>query len=184
MRVISGTAKSIPLKTLKGINTRPTTDRIKETLFNMIGNDIYNKSILDLFCGSASIGIEALSRGANRGVFVDNNCLLKTIIEFNLKKTNLYDRSEIVIKDVFLALDYLKGKTFDYIFIDPPYGRIDLVSILNKICKNNLASCDTIIIIEEDINFDCLVFKNTLFNVNRLKNYKTNKHIFLKKGKN
>ena len=104
MRVIAGSARSLKLKTLDGMDTRPTTDRIKETLFNMINPYIYNCRFLDLFSGSGGIGIEALSRGAEEAVFVEKNPKAMNCIKDNLKFTGLADRADTMQMDVYLIL--------------------------------------------------------------------------------
>ena len=93
MRVIAGTARHLKLKTIEGINTRPTTDRIKETLFNMLSYDVEGSRFLDLFSGSGAIGIEALSRGARAAVFVENNRKAARCIRENLEHTHLAERA-------------------------------------------------------------------------------------------
>lgn len=124
MRVIAGSAKRIQLKTLDGLDTRPTTDRIKETLFNMIAPTIYDSVFLDLFGGSGGIGIEALSRGAREAVFVENNPKAMACIKENLKNTRLESKALTLTRDVMAALYQLEGdKVFDFIYMDPPYDR-------------------------------------------------------------
>ena len=119
MRVIAGSARSLKLKTLEGIDTRPTTDRIKETLFNMIAPYLYDCEFLDLFAGSGGIGIEALSRGAKEAVFVEKNPKAMECIKENLKFTRLEKKGITLTKDVLNALYQLEGdKVFDYIFMD------------------------------------------------------------------
>ena len=109
MRVISGSARSLKLKTLDGIDVRPTTDRIKETLFNMIQNDIYGCSFLDVFSGSGAIGIEALSRGAKECVFVDNNPKAVEVINDNLEFTKLKENA-LVLKNLEWILQHGEAK--------------------------------------------------------------------------
>ena len=124
MRVIAGSARSLRLKTLDGMDTRPTTDRIKETLFNMIGPSMFDCVFLDLFAGSGGIGIEALSRGAREAVFVENNPKAMMCVKDNLKFTKLEGKAVTLTTDVMNALYKLEGeKVFDYIFLDPPYDR-------------------------------------------------------------
>ena len=124
MRVIAGKARHIQLKTIETMDTRPTTDRIKETLFNMLGNNIYETRFLDLFSGSGGIGIEALSRGATEAVFVENNSKAAMCIKENLQKTKLGDSARVMVSDVFAAIETLQreNQPFDYIFMDPPYN--------------------------------------------------------------
>lgn len=123
MRVIAGSAKSIRLKTPVGLSTRPTTDRIKETLFNMISPYLCDCCFLDLFSGSGAIGIEALSRGARSAVFVEQNANAIACIYENLKNTRLETWAKVIKGDVFHVLRMLEGKyVFDCIFMDPPYN--------------------------------------------------------------
>ena len=107
MRVIAGAAKGHNLQTIEGLATRPTTDRIKETLFNIIAFDLPECSFLDLFAGSGGIGIEALSRGADEAVFVDAAAECQAVIEANLKHTKLQDRARVMKTDVLTAALYV-----------------------------------------------------------------------------
>ena len=119
MRVIAGTAKHLKLKTMEGMNTRPTTDRIKETLFNMLSFHVEGSRFLDLFGGSGGIGIEALSRGADEVVFVEHNRKAASCIRENLAHTHLEDRAVLLCEDVMQALRRLdkKGESFSFIFM-------------------------------------------------------------------
>ena len=103
MRVISVSARGLKLKAPKGLNTRPTADRIKESLFNIIANDLYDINFLDIFSGSGGIGTEALSRGAAEAVFIDSSKESADVISENLKAARLYDRARIIKSDVFSA---------------------------------------------------------------------------------
>ena len=107
MRVIAGSARRLLLKTVEGMDTRPTTDRIKETLFNMIQNDLYGRSFLDLFAGSGAIGIEALSRGASEAVFIDNGIRQVSCIRDNLKTTKLESGAKVLNCGVLEGLSRL-----------------------------------------------------------------------------
>jgi len=123
MRVIAGSARRIQLVSPKGQETRPTSDRAKESLFNMIADKLSGASVLDLFCGSGAIGIEALSRGAKEAVFVDSSKLAQTAVTQNLEKTKLGAGAQMLGMQVAKALQQLSqaGKRFDIIFLDPPY---------------------------------------------------------------
>ena len=125
MRVITGRAKGRKLKAMKGSDKRPTTDRVKESIFSVIGDKIYDADVLDLFAGTGNLGIEALSRGARSALFVDNDVQAVKIIGENLKMTHFLNRTEIWTSDVFAALRRLRAlsKVFDVIFADPPYAR-------------------------------------------------------------
>ena len=122
MRIIAGTARSLPLKTIEGMDTRPTTDRIKETLFNMLQNDVPGSYFLDLFAGSGQIGLEAVSRGARYAVFVENNKKACACIEDNIHFTKFDRETKLLQSDVISAIRSMEGKyKFDVIFMDPPY---------------------------------------------------------------
>ena len=152
MRVISGNSRGKKLVALEGMNTRPTLDRVKEALFNIIQFNIIDKEILDLFAGSGAIGIEAISRGAKSATFCDNSVDAIKIIETNVKNTRSTEKSFILNMDYDLALDYLanKKKKFDIIYLDPPY-KTDFAEIaIDKIIDLDLLSKDGIIILETD----------------------------------
>lgn len=123
MRVISGTARGKRLKAPRGIDTRPITDMIKEALFNVIGDKIVATSLLDLFAGSGSVGIEALSRGAQMVVFIDNNIKSVQTIRENLNNCGFKENFELYRNDVFRAIEILQQRQikFDYIYADPPF---------------------------------------------------------------
>lgn len=181
MRVIAGTAKSIQLTTLKENGTRPTTDRIKETLFNIIQFDIPNCTFLDLFCGSGAIGIEALSRGAKQAVFVDNNPKAIKCVKENINKTNFNDRSKILNTDVLISIHDLDnhGMQFDIIFIDPPYNQCFEKDILKEISNSKLIHDKSIIIVETAIQTEFDYMDTLSLDVFKVKKYKTNKHVFI-----
>ena len=119
MRVITGTARGRRLKELEGMETRPTTDRVKEGMFNVLQFDIEGRRVLDLFAGTGQLGIECLSRGAKSAVFVDRRADAVKLIRENLKVTELTDRARVVSGD---SMEYLKQlrEQFDLIFLDPP----------------------------------------------------------------
>ena len=123
MRIIAGTARSLPLKTIDGIDTRPTTDRIKETLFNMLQNEVPSANFLDLFAGSGQIGLEAISRGAKRAVFVEMDRNAIEVIKKNIKTCNFADEAEVYQDDVFARIKWFQktGQKFDIIYLDPPF---------------------------------------------------------------
>lgn len=121
MRIITGTAKGVLLYTLEGTNTRPTAERTKEAIFSMLQFEIEGRRILDLFAGSGQMALEALSRGAEFAVLVDNSRDAVRIIEKNVQKTKMTERSRVICSD---SLDYLKKQkdVFDIIWLDPPYA--------------------------------------------------------------
>lgn len=182
MRVIAGTAKRLQLKTIDGLDTRPTTDRIKETLFNMISPGIADCRFLDLFSGSGAIGIEAISRGAKIAYFVENNPKAAECIRDNLKYTKLEDRAVLMKTDVLSALKKLEGeKAFDIIFLDPPYHAGAEYSVFDYLRDSSLADPDTVIILEASLDTDFSYLKALGFDVIREKKYKTNRHIFIER---
>lgn len=182
MRVISGTARHLPLKTVEGMGTRPTTDRIKETLFNMIQNEIYGCRFLDLFAGSGAIGIEALSRGAAKAVFVENNRKAAACIKENLNFTGLSGRAEMKNMDVFQALAGLNGKeSFDIIFMDPPYNRETERKVLEILADSSAADDETLIITEASLETRFDYLEELGFEMQKYKKYKTNAHVFIKR---
>lgn len=151
MRVISGTARGTVLYSLDGDTTRPTLDRVKESLFNIIQNNIKDTNVLDLFAGSGALGIETLSRGANRVVFCDISSKAIEIVKKNIQKTHLENKSEVIKENYIKALEILKYKNkFDLIFIDPPYDKNIAVDAIKNIIQKDLLSANGIIILETD----------------------------------
>ena len=182
MRVIAGSARRLQLKTVEGIGTRPTTDRIKETLFNMLQNDIEDCSFLDLFSGSGAIGIEALSRGAEYAVFVENNKNAVKCIKDNLMFTKLSDKARVIENSVLSAINILNGnRVFDVVFMDPPYNKNIEKETLEKLIKSNIIDNKSLIISEASLDTDFSYVSDMGYEVIKEKLYKTNKHIFLKK---
>ena len=180
MRVIAGTARRLQLKTLDGLDTRPTTDRIKETLFNMLTPAVCGSVFLDLFAGSGGIGIEALSRGAKKAVFVEKNPKAMACIRDNLKHTRLLDQAVTMQSDVTAALRRLEGKErFDYIYMDPPYRQEWERRVLEYLAGSSLLSEEGIVIIESAKETGFGYVQEYGFSVIKEKLYKTNKHIFL-----
>ena len=183
MRVIAGSARRLLLKTVEGMDTRPTQDRIKETLFNMIQNDLYGTAFLDLFAGSGGIGIEALSRGAKEAVFIDNGSRQVACIRENLKTTKLEDRAQVLNSDVISGLKMLErnGKRFDFIFMDPPYDHELEKQVMEALKESHLADPDTLFIVEASLGTDFSWAAPMGYEIVRSKEYKTNKHVFLRK---
>lgn len=150
MRVITGKARGIQLKTPDGMQTRPTSDRVKEALFSIIQFDIPGAQVLDLFGGTGQLGIEALSRGAQSAVFVDAGEKACALIRENLKRTKLETDARVVRSDY---LDYLKRtrEKFDIIFLDPPYAEVFLENALNIITEIDILQTNGIIIAERPL---------------------------------
>lgn len=185
MRVIAGTARRLPLKAVPGMETRPTTDRIKETLFNMIQDEVPGSYFLDLFAGSGQIGIEAVSRGARYAVFVENGKKAVSCIEDNIRFTKFEKETRVYPSDVLSALRSMEGKyQFDIIFMDPPYNQQVERDVLAYLADSSLLKEDTLIIVEAALGaeFDYLVSEMNGLEIQRVKTYKTNEHVFIRKN--
>jgi len=185
LRVIAGTAKRIQLQTIEGLDTRPTTDRIKETLFNIIAPDIFGSCFLDLFSGSGAIGIEALSRGAKAVTFVEQNVKAISCIEANLKKTHLEEAAEVLHTDVLHAIRNLsKHEKFDYIYMDPPYHQLLEKAALEEIACADILKDTGVLVIEAGKGTDFSYLEELGYLLVKTKVYKTNMHAFIsKRGK-
>ena len=150
MRVITGKARGVQLKTPEGLQTRPTTDRVKEAMFSIIHFEIPGARVLDLFGGTGQLGIEALSRGAKSAVFVDGSEKACSLIRENLKRTKLEGEGRVVRSDY---LDYLKRcrETFDIILLDPPYAEVFLENALKCISEIDILQTGGIIVAERPL---------------------------------
>ncbi len=178
MRVISGSARGKKLISPAGLDVRPTLDRVKESVFNMIAFDIPNCSVLDLFCGSGALGIESLSRGAASAVFVDMSRDSLSFAKQNLVATRLESRAETVLSD---SITYIKNttKTFDIIFIDPPYKAGLYEEVLSSILDKKLLNPDGKIVVESAKDDPPLVPEGVFSEV-REKNYGKVKILIMK----
>lgn len=182
MRVIAGTARRLLLKTPEGLDTRPTTDRIKETLFNMLMPYLSGAVFVDLFSGSGGIGIEALSRGARKAYFVENSQKAVACINDNIEHTHLTDKAVVLKQDVFSALRGSIRDTADVIFLDPPYHQNYEKSVLELLRDASFVNEDTLIVVETSLETS-LDYAGTLgFTIEKEKQYKTNKHVFIRKA--
>ena len=180
MRIIAGTARSLPLKTIEGLETRPTTDKIKETLFNMLQNDVPGCYFLDLFAGSGQIGLEVISRVALYAVFIENNRKAAKCIEDNIAFTKFTKESRLLTTDVISGISSLEGKyTFDIIFMDPPYRQGLEEDVLRFLSKSSVLKPDTMIIVEASLDTDFSYLDELGFSVIKFKKYKTNMHVFI-----
>lgn len=179
MRVIAGEARSLPLKTPQGPDTRPTTDRIKETLFNILQSRLPCNVFLDLCSGSGGIGIEALSRGARRAYFVESGKEAARCIADNLHFTGFEDRAVLLRQDVVSAVLAIREKEADLIFLDPPYRANLEEPVLAALSGMAYVTQHTLLIIEAEKNRDFSFSRQYGFYVTREKIYKTNKHVFL-----
>lgn len=147
MRVITGSAKGVRLKTPEGVNTRPTAERVKEALFSAIQEEIPGACVLDLFGGTGQLGIEALSRGAKSAVFVDKDKAACDLIRENLRKTKLDGQGSVLRADYLTYLTSARQK-FDLVFLDPPYAEVFLETALKRISEIDILTSRGIIIAE------------------------------------
>ena len=160
MRVVAGDLKGRKIEAVKGDNTRPTSDKIKETIFNVMGQFFAGGRALDLFAGSGNLGIEALSRGIESAIFIDADFQAVKTIKQNIKTLGLENQTEVYRNDAFKALKVLETKkvTFDLVFLDPPYGKIALTELLNELVVKDLLNNDALVVCEygigEDIQYD------------------------------
>jgi 16S rRNA (guanine966-N2)-methyltransferase len=152
MRVISGTARGRSLKAVPGTNTRPTTDKVKEAVFSMIGPYFEGGQVLDLFAGTGGLGIEALSRGMGRAVFIDMDKKSLEIIQENLKTAGFPEQAEVYRNDALRALKALvkRGLSFDLIFLDPPYRMKNMDEVLALLEEGALVRPNGTVMIEHD----------------------------------
>ncbi len=144
MRVITGSARGKRLRTLEGLEVRPTSDKVKEAIFSIIQFDLPGASVLDLFAGSGQLGIEALSRGAEKAVFVDKSKNSINCVRENVESCGFSDRSKIIISD---GIDYLRScPAFDIVLLDPPYrlGLVEkaLLGLEGKVSENGSVICE------------------------------------------
>ena len=173
VRVITGKARGISLKTPVGMATRPTADRVKEALFSIIQYDVPGTKVLDLFAGTGQLGIEALSRGAARSVFVDERADACVLVKENLNKTRLESDAQVIRSDYAAYLRTCKEK-FDLIFLDPPYAEVFLENSLKMITEIDILQSNGIIVTERPVGKELLFEKDGFL---RSKDYKYGKTI-------
>ncbi len=152
MRIIGGQAKGIRLKSLKDNNTRPTSDRVKESIFNILAVKIHDATVLDLFSGTGNLGLESVSRGASRAYLIEHNKMASKIIQENIDKTKFNNSVELITNDVFKAIKHLRtiGEEFDIIFMDPPYCKGFIIPTIESIFLNKLLKANGTIVVEHD----------------------------------
>jgi len=152
VRVVSGSAKGRPLKSVPGIGTRPTTDKVKEALFSMIGPYFEGGAALDLFAGTGGLGIEALSRGMESAVFVDMEPKSIDTVRANLKATGLESRAEVYRNDAGRALSAMekRGRSFDLVFLDPPYRMKHGDELMRIMADKGLLRDEALIVLEHE----------------------------------
>ena len=184
MRVISGTARGTKLNSIESLSTRPTLDRVKESLFNIIQNNIEDSIVLDLFSGSGAVAIEFLSRGAKKAYLCEKNFSPIKMIYENLEKTRLKDRAIVINKDYKKCLDIMQKEEikFDFIFLDPPYKADFAVDATRRILeKNLLKEKGTIIIEADDEKRELLEIEDLDIKIDDIRKYGRVNLIFLKK---
>ena len=150
MRIISGTARGTKLYTLEGLNTRPTLDRVKESIFNIIQNEIQDSVVLDLFSGSGAIGLEMASRGAKKVILCDKSKEAIQIINKNIEKTHLKDKTKVYNCNFENCLINIKNEKLDLIYLDPPYDTDLIKKSLEMIIELKLIDENSLIILETD----------------------------------
>ena len=172
MRVISGIARGTKLDSRESISTRPTLDRIKENMFNLIQDKVRDSVVLDLFAGSGQLGIEALSRGADRAYFCDIDREDIVFLNKNIAKTRLTEKSIVLNEDFKKVLNIVNTK-FDLIFIDPPYKSNFVEESINLIYEKSILNDDGLIIIETDETqkIQELLNSKSYINILKTKNY-------------
>ncbi len=171
MRVITGKARGVALKTPDGLQTRPTADRVKEALFSIIQFDIPNAQVLDLFAGTGQLGIEALSRSAKSAVFVDAGEAPCKLVKENLRRTKLEAQARVVKGD-YLSFLKTTRESFDIVFLDPPYAEVFLENALNCISEIDILRSGGIIVTERPLGKDLNL---ELRGMTRSKDYKYGK---------
>lgn len=181
MRVIAGKARSLKLKAPSGMDTRPTTDRIKETLFNMLQYDIAQSVFVDLFAGSGAIGIEALSRGATHAYFIENQREALSCIKDNLMFTKLSQDATLICGDVLSNLSLVREEEVDFIFADPPYSLGVEEALFRNLSQMSYVTEHTTIILEAQLQRSFPFLEELGFEIRKEKTYKTNKHLFIRR---
>lgn len=183
MRIISGKAKGTKLYTLEGTNTRPTLDRVKESIFNIMQGEIQDARVLDLFSGCGAIGLEFLSRGAEKAVLCDKSKDAIEIIKKNVQKTHMEESAQILNLDFEECLDKVRNQKFDIIYLDPPYATNYILKSIKKIIGNEIITNESIIILETDDEKRIVEeIKNTEVHIVDKRKYGRATIIFLKLG--
>ena len=150
MRVVAGERKGMPLKAVDGTTTRPTTDKVKESIFSMIGPFFNGGIVVDLFAGSGGLGIEALSRGADRAIFVEKDSRAYGVLKENIKKCRYEDVSEVYRNDATRAVKALVKRdiVIDLLFLDPPYHKVEYYNLVQTLVDAEKLSKDAIVLCE------------------------------------
>lgn len=158
MRITAGKYKAKRVNTVKSQDVRPTSSKVRESIFNILQNRVSGSLMLDLFAGSGIMGLEALSRGAEEVVFVEKNPKVMRLLKENI--ANFDANAKVIFNDALKALDILKGSSFDIIFVDPPYAAGIYAEVLKKVKDNNLLLPDGVLILEHASSDDYQEFIN------------------------
>lgn len=150
MRIISGKARGSKLETIEGLDTRPTTDRVKESLFNLLQYDFYEKRILDIFAGSGALGLEGLSRGGQSAVFIDQNRACVEVVKKNLLKIRMTDQATVMQCDATSGIKRLESNTIDIVFMDPPYHKGLILPTLEALLDARVLSDSAVVVVEHE----------------------------------
>lgn len=155
VRVVAGSAKGRPLKSVPGMGTRPTTDKVKEAIFSMIGPYFDGGAVLDLFAGTGGLGIEALSRGMERAVFIDMESKSIETVKVNLKSTGFESNAEIYRNEAGRAIKALEKRKyiFDLVFLDPPYRMKNGDALMTEMATRGLLSAGALLVLEYESNY-------------------------------
>lgn len=149
MRIVSGKFRSRVINAPEGLNTRPSSDKTRESIFNIIAPYVYDANVLDIFAGSGALGLEAISRGANHATFIDLDDKAIKCIKSNIDLLKVNDQCKL-IHDDYKVISSLKGNTFDLILLDPPYKLVVIEEIIKLINDNDLLSNNGIIVFESN----------------------------------
>ncbi|MFV0556150.1 MAG: 16S rRNA (guanine(966)-N(2))-methyltransferase RsmD [Lactovum sp.] len=178
MRIIAGKYGGRPLKSLSGVTTRPTSDKIKGAIFNMLSGFLEEKNILDLYAGSASLSIEAVSRGAKKAILVERDRAAQKIILENIQQTKETDRFYLFKGNSEIALKKLQ-ETFDLVFLDPPYAKEQILSDIKKLIERRLLSKDVKVVVETEKSVDLPekiqdleIWKQKIYGITKITIYK------------
>ena len=184
MRIIAGKYRSLPLEAVKGNYTRPTTDKIKEAVFNSIGPYFDGGLMLDLYAGSGSVGLECISRGMDHAVFVDKSYDAISTIKKNIAFVKVPSQCTVLKMDANMAIKRMasEGKKFDLVYMDPPYANQQNEKIMNELCELNLLNENAVVVVEslkEDVFSEDIgplhKYKEALYGITRISYYEVKK---------